>query len=231
MIITIDGPAGAGKSTAARGLAQRLGFDYLDTGAMYRIVAWACRDRGVDLSEADSVATLARSLTLRFDGRSVLCDDRDVTAAIRTAEASEGASIVAAIPTVRQEMVRLQREAAADRNVVSEGRDQGTVVFPDADCKFFVTADATERAVRRHAENVGKGHEIPLQEVLSQIIERDRRDRTRNISPLIEPEDALNIDTSSISPDDVLNLLEKVARQKLGPAVPATESTQTDSRL
>ena len=226
MIITIDGPAGAGKSTAARGLAQRLGFEYLDTGAMYRAVAWSCLDRRVELSDAASVATVARSLTVRFDGQSVLCDGRDVTVAIRTAETSEAASIVAAIPTVRQELVRLQREAAANRNVVSEGRDQGTVVFPGADCKFFVTADAEKRAVRRHAEIAAKGHDTPLEEVLSQIIERDQRDRTRIIAPLVEPEDAIEIDTSSQNPDDVLDLLEHVARQKLGLAAPSDGSSR-----
>ena len=224
MIITIDGPAGAGKSTAARDLAQRLNSEYLDTGAMYRAVAWACLDRHVDLTDEAGVTAVARSLTVRFDGQSVLSDGRDVTVAIRTAEVSEAASIVAAIPSVRQEMVRLQRAAAADSHVVSEGRDQGTVVFPGADCKFFVTADAEKRAVRRHAEIAAGGLNITLAEVLSQIIERDRRDRTRKTAPLVTPDDAVEIDTSSQCPDEVLDLLERVARRKLNLTDPSGDA-------
>lgn len=222
MIITIDGPAGAGKSTAARGLAKRLGFEFLDTGAMYRTVAWACLDRRVDLADSDAVANVAQGLTLTFESESVFCDGQDVTTAIRTAESSEAASIVAAVPAVRHEMVRLQREAAANRNVVSEGRDQGTIVFPDADCKFFVTADPTERAVRRHAELVAKGQEEPLENVLKQIVDRDERDRTREIAPLIVPEDALEVDTSARTQTQVIGDLEETARQKLGLGTSAT---------
>ena len=221
-IITIDGPAGAGKSTAARGLAKRLGFEFLDTGAMYRTVAWACLDRAVELSDSESVAKVAQGLTLTFEGESVFCDGQDVTTAIRTAESSEAASIVAAVPAVRHEMVRLQREAAANRNVVSEGRDQGTIVFPDADCKFFVTADPRERAVRRHAELVAKGQDEPLEDVLRQIVDRDERDRTREVAPLIVPEDALEVDTSSKTQAQVLYDLEETARQKLGLGTSAT---------
>lgn len=216
MIITIDGPAGAGKSTVARGLASRLQFEFLDTGAMYRTVAWACLDRGVDLSDQEAVAKTAERLSLSFEGDSVFCDGRDVTKAIRTAESSEAASIVAAVPAVRNEMVRLQRDAAAGRNVVSEGRDQGTIVFPDADCKFFVTADPKERAVRRHAELTAKGQDVPLEEVLQQIVDRDERDRTRKIAPLVVPENAIEVDTSGNGPDEVIRQLEVTARGKLG---------------
>lgn len=216
MIITIDGPAGAGKSTVARGLASRLEFEFLDTGAMYRTVAWACLDQGVDLIDTDAVAKTAQALSLSFEGDSVFCDGQDVTKAIRTAESSEAASIVAAVPAVRNEMVRLQREAAAGRNVVSEGRDQGTIVFPEADCKFFVTADPNERAGRRHAELTAKGQDISLEEVLQQIIDRDERDRTREIAPLIVAENAIEVDTSANKPDEVISQLEATARQKLG---------------
>lgn len=216
MIITIDGPAGAGKSTVARGLASRLEFEFLDTGAMYRTVAWACLDRGVDLSDQDAVAKTAESLSLNFEGDSVFCDGQEVTKAIRTAESSEAASIVAAVPAVRSEMVRLQRDAAAGRNVVSEGRDQGTIVFPDADCKFFVTADPKERAVRRHAELTAKGQDVSLDEVLQQIVDRDERDRTRKIAPLVVPENAIEVDTSGNGPDEVIRQLEATAREKLG---------------
>lgn len=222
MIITIDGPAGAGKSTAARGLAKRLGFEFLDTGAMYRTVAWACLDQGVDLADSEAVANVAQGLTLAFEAESVFCDGQDVTTAIRTAESSEAASIVAAVPAVRHEMVRLQREAAANRNVVSEGRDQGTIVFPDVDCKFFVTADPNERAVRRHAELVAKGQAEPLEDVLKQIVDRDERDQTREIAPLIIPEDAIEVDTSSKTQTEVINDLEETARQKLGLGTSAT---------
>lgn len=219
MIITIDGPAGAGKSTVARGLAQRLGFEFLDTGAMYRAVAWACLHRQIELQDSERVITVAASLTLQVTEHSVLCDGADVTEAIRSAEVSHGASIVAAIPGVRTEMVRLQRESAAGRNIVTEGRDQGSVVFPDAECKFFVTASPGTRAERRKQELDATGPSCSLEEVLAQIIERDERDRTRAVAPLIEPDDAIEIDSSSATAAEIIDQLEAAARDRLPPAV------------
>ena len=152
MIITIDGPAGAGKSTAARLLAERLGFEFLDTGAMYRAVAWACVDRGIDLKDVDAVAETAAGISIQFEQDRIICNGQDVTTDIRSAKASHAASIVAAVPAVRLEMVRLQRESAAGHRYVTEGRDQGSEVFPDSECKFFLTADPQERAERRLLE-------------------------------------------------------------------------------
>ena len=215
MVITIDGPAGAGKSTVARGLARRLGFEFLDTGAMYRAVAWACLQWQIDLSDESAVVSVAASIHLDVTENSISCDDEDVTTAIRSTEVSRGASIVAAIPGVRTELVRLQRSAAAGRRIVTEGRDQGSVVFPDAECKFFITASPECRAERRLQELTERGQESDLQSVLSEIIARDERDRTREIAPLIEPENAVTVDSSILTADEVIASLEAVALDRL----------------
>jgi cytidylate kinase len=215
MIITIDGPAGAGKSTVSRGLARRLKFEFLDTGAMYRAVAWACLQRHINLDDSEKATAVAASLSLEVAEHSIHCNRQNVTEAIRSAEVSHGASIVAAIPGVRTEMVRLQRESADGRHIVTEGRDQGSVVFPDAECKFFVTASPQTRAERRKQELEDRGQSCALEEVLAQIIERDERDRTRSIAPLIEPEDAIAIDSSDITATEVIDRLEAIARERL----------------
>jgi len=216
MIVTIDGPAGSGKSTAARRLAQRLGFEFLDTGAMYRAVALKSLASGIDVGDSERVAQLAGEMQIDALGPIVRADGRDVTSAIRTPEVTIAASRVAAIPAVRAAMVRLQREATEGRNVVSEGRDQGTVVFPDAECKFFVTADARERARRRQLELAEQGKEIAFEDQLRQILERDTRDETRETAPLRAADDAIRIDTSQLSPDETVKRMEAVVREKLG---------------
>lgn len=216
MIITIDGPAGAGKSTAARGLAKRLGFEFLDTGAMYRAVGWACSQRGIDLQDEARVAAIAAELQLELHDSQILCDGHDISAAIRTAESSQAASVVAANPGVRAAMVDQQRATAAGRNFVTEGRDQGSVVFPNAACKFFLTADARERATRRHVELEQRGFFTPLDRVLAEIHDRDQRDQTREASPLVKPSDAIEIDTSRKTQHEVLDELELTSRQRLG---------------
>ena len=213
MVITIDGPAGAGKSTVARGLAERLGFEFLDTGAMYRSVAWACLSRGVDLSDADAVGATAAAVTLDMTPTSVTCNGTDVTSQIRTAEVSEASSLVAAVPAVRQELVRLQREVANGRNIVTEGRDQGSVVFPNAECKIFLTADPRRRAERRLKELEQRGEAATLDEVLQQIVDRDQRDQQREIAPLVKANDAIEVDTSSQTAEEVLAQIEAIARQ------------------
>jgi CMP/dCMP kinase len=215
MIITIDGPAGAGKSTVARMLADRLGFEFLDTGAMYRAVAWACVDRGIDLNDADAVSEAVAEISIQFDGDRIVCNGRDVTTEIRSAEASHAASIVAAVPAVRLEMVRLQRESAAGHNYVTEGRDQGSEVFPDSECKFFLTADPIERAERRLLELQSRGQAGSKEEVLAQIIERDERDRSRDIGPLIKADDAVEVDTSGKTIEQVVDYLEQTSRERL----------------
>ena len=216
MIVAIDGPAGAGKSTAARALARRLGFEFLDTGAMYRAVAWSCLSTGVKLDDVASVSAIAERLKIEFAEHLILCDGRDVTHEIRTAESSAAASVVAAIPAVRHEMVRLQRAAAEGRDVVTEGRDQGSVVFPNAECKVFLTADALERAERRQQELEQRGFPTTLDSVLAEIQDRDHRDKTRETAPLVMADDAVEFDTSGKSPSQVLDELESLVRQKLG---------------
>ena len=215
MIITIDGPAGAGKSTAARMLADRLGFEFLDTGAMYRAVAWACVDRSVDLNDAVAVAEMAAGISIQFEDDRIICNGQDVTSEIRSAEASHAASIVAAVPAVRLEMVRLQRESAAGHNYVTEGRDQGSEVFPNAECKFFLTADPNERAERRLLELQSRGQSGSINEVLQQIVDRDERDRSREIGPLVKAADAVEVDTSGQTVEQVVDFLEQTSRERL----------------
>jgi cytidylate kinase len=215
MIITIDGPAGAGKSTAARLLAERLGFEFLDTGAMYRAVAWACVDRGIDLKDVDAVAETAAGISIQFEQDRIICNGQDVTTDIRSAEASHAASIVAAVPAVRLEMVRLQRESAAGHRYVTEGRDQGSEVFPDSECKFFLTADPQERAERRLLELQNRGQSESIEEVLTQIIDRDERDRSREIGPRVKADDAIEVDTSGKTIEHVVDFLEQKSRERL----------------
>ncbi|MEX0715104.1 MAG: (d)CMP kinase [Planctomycetaceae bacterium] len=212
MIVTIDGPAGSGKSTAARQLAARLGFRFLDTGAMYRAVALECVTRGVPPESEEAVAAIADRVRIELPAERVLVDGRDVTEAIRSPEATAAASYVAVHPEVRRALVRLQREAAAGGNVVSEGRDQGTVVFPDAECKFFLTADAEERARRRWAEFRAQGSEVSFEELLTSIRDRDERDEQRAVAPLKPAADATVIDTSHRTIEEVLAELERVVR-------------------
>ena len=215
MIITIDGPAGAGKSTVARMLADRLGFEFLDTGAMYRAVAWACVDRGVDLNDVNDVSGTVAEISIQFQGDRIVCNGRDVTTEIRSAEASHAASIVAAVPAVRLEMVRLQRESAADNDYVTEGRDQGSEVFPNSGCKFFLTADLKERAGRRLLELQSRGQSGSMEDVLAQIIDRDERDRSRDIGPLVKADDAIEVDTSGKAIEQVVDYLERTSRKRL----------------
>jgi cytidylate kinase len=191
-VVAIDGPAGAGKSTVARAVADRLAFTYLDTGAMYRTVALAASEQGVD------PAAIASSLDIEPRGRTLL-DGRDVTEAIRTPEVSEAASRAAADPTVRRAVVAQQRRLLETGDWVAEGRDIGTVVAPDAEVKVFLTADAGERARRRAAE-LG----LDEQRVLAEQAIRDERDRTRTHSPLAPAEGATVIDTTSMSLDEVV---------------------------
>lgn len=216
MIVTIDGPAGSGKSTAARGLARRLQFDFLDTGAMYRAVAWQCLQRSIDLHEESAVAACAQAMQLRLDQQHVFVDGRDVTAEIRLPEVSHGSSIVASNPAVRRELATRQRDFAQGRNIVTEGRDQGTAVFPNAECKFYVTANAEERAARRHRELLERHEQAePIEDILRQIRERDERDKTRVVDPLRAAEDAIRVDTSGLTPDAVLDQLESLVRERM----------------
>jgi cytidylate kinase len=209
MVIAIDGPAGAGKSTVARGLATELGFTYLDSGAMYRCVALAALRQGADLDDAEAMTALARSLAISLDGAVVALDDEDVSAAIREPEVSEASSRVSVHPGVREAMVARQRELIAAGRYVAEGRDIGTVVSPDSPLKVFLTASAEERA-RRRAEQTGEDAAA----VLAAQRERDRRDETREHSALRAAADAVEIDTTGVSEDEVVARIASLARDR-----------------
>lgn len=214
VVITIDGPAGSGKSTAARALARRLGFQFLDTGAMYRVVTLVCLRDQIDLSDEAAVARRATTVDIRFDGPRVLADRIDVTDAIRTVEVTLNTRFVATNPAVREQLSALQRVAAEGLNIVTEGRDQGTVVFPDAVLKFFLTASPHERAQRRQLELEKKGEQMPLDVILEQQCDRDRRDEERAVAPLKPAVDAIHFDTSGKSIEDVVDDLERICRTR-----------------
>ena len=200
VIVAIDGPAGAGKSTVGRAVAARLGLDYLDTGAMYRAITFAALRRGIDPGDQDDVALLSGEVEMTLDGSSVTVDGVDATVEIRGREVTAAVSAVAANPRVRSELVRRQRSwVAAHGGGVVEGRDIGSVVFPDATLKLFVTASPRVRAERRVAEIGGD-----VVEVEASIIERDRKDSTRADSPLTETSDAVLVDTTDLSIDEVV---------------------------
>ncbi|HXU71503.1 MAG TPA: (d)CMP kinase [Polyangia bacterium] len=220
-VIAIDGPAGAGKSTAARALARRLGFFLLDTGAIYRTVALAASRHGVAFSDGDKLGAIAEGLAIRFDeeGR-VFLGDEDVSKAIRTPEMSQGASTVSAHPPVRQALLGLQRKLAARGRCVVEGRDIGTVVLPWAPLKIFLTASPAVRAQRRYDELVTKGQTVDLAATLQEILIRDERDSNRATAPLKQAEDAVLLDTSELAEASVVDRMEALARARFGADLP-----------
>jgi CMP/dCMP kinase len=215
MIVTIDGPAGAGKSSAARGLARRLGFRFLDTGAMYRAVTLAAREWNVDLADAEQMAQLAGKIRVELTKDRVLLDGRDVTQEIRKFGIATATHYAADNPAVRAHLVMWQRAAAEGDNVVTEGRDQGTVVFPNAECKIFLTADEQERAHRRHRDLLARGEAIPFDEVLANQQLRDQRDASRAVGALRKADDAIEVSTDGLTPEEVIAHLEQIVRSKL----------------
>ena len=215
MIVTIDGPAGAGKSSVARALAERLGFHFLDTGAMYRCVAWAALQANLDWTDTSALTTLAMTLDIQVGNDDVKLDGQDVTKSIRTMEVTSVIHFVADNADVRRQLVRRQRAAATGGDFVTEGRDQGTVVFPDANCKIFLTASPEERAKRRMAELVARGEELDFSDVLARQNERDLQDRARKIGGLIAADDAIHYDTTGRALDEVVDALEQIARDRI----------------
>ena len=220
VVIAIDGPAGTGKSSVSRGLARKLGARYLDTGSMYRIVTLAMLRAGVDLTDPQAIAAatdIAMTVGDDPDTEQALLGGEDVTAAIRTDEVTRAVSAVSAVPAVRSKLVRLQQEVARGHgSVVVEGRDVGTVVLPDADLKIFLTASAETRARRRNDQNVAAGLTDDYETVLADVQRRDHLDSTRTVSPLRAADDAVVVDTSEMSRDEVIDRLYRLVSERTG---------------
>lgn len=220
--VAIDGPAGAGKSTIAKAAAQKLNFVYVDTGAIYRTVGLAAKKNGYEASDRENVVAMLPSLVIDMryvDGvQRMFLNEKDVSEAIRTPEASHYASEVAAMPEVRTYLMDMQRRMAAQYDVLMDGRDIGTVVLPNADLKIFLTASAEERARRRFAQLMEKGTDQTYEQVLSEIVERDKRDMERETAPLKQADDAILLDTSDLNQEQsiqaVIDLID--ARRKEG---------------
>jgi cytidylate kinase len=218
LIIAIDGPAGAGKSAVARAVARRLGYMFINTGAMYRAVAWKALREGVSLDDAGAVGRLAGEslieLTGDVDSARVLIDGRDITGEIATPLVGQAASIVSTIPAVRRALVARQQEMGRDGGVVMEGRDIGTQVFPNAEFKIYLDASSEIRAKRRYEEDLARGVAVASPEEMKEEIERrDHRDKTRSDSPLTQAEDAVYIDSSRMMIDEVVELIVEIAEQ------------------
>jgi len=219
IIVAIDGPAGAGKSTVAKRLAKELGYTYMDTGAMYRAFALKARREGIDLDNESALrASLAGTNVelMEKDGQpKVLLDGRDVTSEIRAPEMSQWASKISALKPVRERMVELQRALGTRGGVVVEGRDIGTVVFPGAEVKIFLTAGTQERGLRRFAELQAHGKDVTLEETLGEMKQRDRRDRERAVAPLRQAEDAVAVDSTGMSVDQVVEKIMKEIKKSI----------------
>ncbi|MHC4141511.1 MAG: (d)CMP kinase [Planctomycetota bacterium] len=219
VIITIDGPAGTGKSTVAHLLATRLGLDFLDTGAMYRAAALVALDREIDPGDGPTLAAAVAGLDLHFDWRRdpprIMVGDRDISRRIRDLDVAEVVSIVAAQAELRSVLVEQQRRIAADHpRLVTEGRDQGSVVFPDAGARFYLDADIEVRADRRARQLIAAGMDVDHEQIVHGIIERDRIDSSRSDGPLIRPQGAIAVDTSELTAEQVVDELEGLSRER-----------------
>ena len=213
MIIAIDGPAGSGKSTIAKLIAEDLGLVYLDTGAMYRLVTLKALNDGI-LGNLDKIIKMLDDLRIDIKKNGFYLDDTNVSEEIRKPVVSENVSDIAAIREVREKMVDLQRKFSKSKNVILDGRDIGTVVFPNADVKIFLIADAKERANRRYRELVAKGENVKIEEIYENILKRDKIDSTRKESPLKKADDAIEVDTTSKNIEEVKNEILYIIKQK-----------------
>jgi len=220
-VVTIDGPSGSGKGTISRGLAARLDWHLLDSGALYRLVALAAARRG-NPEDPEALARIATAMDVRFGSvggaEQVWLESQDVTAALRTEATGEAASRVAAVPSVRQALLQRQRDFAQPPGLVADGRDMGTVVFPRADLKVFLTATADERAMRRHKQLKGKGIDVSLPDLSWDIAQRDARDASRSVAPLKPAPDARTIDSTDLTPEEVIaRILQWLEAAGIGP--------------
>ena len=217
-VVCVDGPSGAGKGTLAQSLAEALGWNLLDSGALYRVVGLACLSAGVPLDQAQRVAVVARSLDVTFqpsaEGVSVWLSGQNVTREIRSEEGGISASTVAALPEVREALLLRQRELARLPGLVADGRDMGTVVFPSAELKIFLTASAEARAERRYHQLQGRGESVSLPRLLAAIRERDARDESRSASPLVPADDAIVLDSTALSASEVLSRVCELANAR-----------------
>ena len=215
MVVAIDGPAGVGKSSVTRVLAERIGFAFLDTGAMYRAIAFIALQRGVDLRDDAALTNLATNLKIRFNGDQVFVDNDDVTERIRTPKVTRNVVYVADSVGVRQRLVEMQREIAETGDFVCEGRDQGTVAFPDAFCKIFLTASPQLRATRRAEQLEAAGRFVDFDQVLADQTLRDKQDSQREFGGLRRADDAVEVNTDHKTIDEVVNELERVVKAKM----------------
>ena len=215
VVITIDGPAGAGKSSTARALAERLGFHFLDTGAMYRAVALAALRRGLNWNDPAALADLCDRISIEVRSDRILLDGEDVSDEIRTQAVTAVVGHAADNQHVRRRMIELQRREAEGQNIVTEGRDQGTLAFPDATCKVFLTASPQERAERRMRQLRAQGEQVSLEQVLDEQNERDRRDGQRPFGRLLAAPDAVDVPTDGLTQDDVVDQLAALVREKI----------------
>lgn len=218
MIVTIDGPAGAGKSTVTRLLAKELGFEFLDTGAMYRAVTWAAVQRGIEWSEQTALCDLAKQIKIEFDDDQVFVDGENVTQAIRLPDITRQVVFVADAAEVRSHLVELQRRIGESGDFVCEGRDQGSVAFPDSFCKIFLTASSQSRALRRVRQMEAAGKFVDFDQVLREQETRDQQDLNREVGALVKATDAIEIHTDNQTLDEVVKELLAIVQQRLAGA-------------